>query len=185
MMTQQFVYRTVLAFSATHLAALENLPGSNSRPRMLAPTHLITGLHHRALALESFHPALVGDLTSSTCEAALVAAELLGACSFALSLANPPTDTQDHMDQVIQVGRLFQGAVALFRLGRKDLNDGAHRASWYMRQSVVVTLMNELPWLDAEGLVMRIVYSTNKLRDQEASKRAALEDVSVKLLKSP
>ncbi|KAK1713444.1 uncharacterized protein BDZ83DRAFT_80041 [Colletotrichum acutatum] len=63
----------------------KDMSGSNSRPRMPVSKCLITGLHHRALALESFRSAHVGNLTPPTCKTALMAVGLLIACSFALS----------------------------------------------------------------------------------------------------
>ncbi|KAJ9150205.1 hypothetical protein NKR23_g3774 [Pleurostoma richardsiae] len=165
-----YVHHSLLTLSALHLASISHPtaalpvrvhghPFSSTSPS----PYLVTALSHKASALAHFRPIL-GSITPTTCEPALTASSLLVTCAFALPIISRRHGTgemteDDPIKALAQIISLFQGAVALFRMGwgwqkRPALDTNT---SPVIRQNIVRITQNEAAWPEAEDAVKKII----------------------------
>ncbi|KAF0323799.1 hypothetical protein GQ607_009008 [Colletotrichum asianum] len=176
-LTEGYVNQVVLAFAATHLASVYSPAfGIGSAP------HVLTALKYKASTLELFRPALASSLTPSSCESGMAAAGLLVACEFALPMMDTGVfGVEDQVEALSRIASLFQGAVALFRMGCRSLRVGEGSPALQIRKTVFTSLTNELPWVDAEESVENILLSVRSLDQAEVVRRDVLLHAGEKL----
>ncbi|KAK2752713.1 fungal Zn binuclear cluster domain-containing protein [Colletotrichum kahawae] len=176
-LTEAYVNQVVLAFAATHLASVYSPVFRNGS----AP-QLVTALKYKASTLELFRPALASSLTPSSCESGMAAAGLLVACEFALPMMdNGFLGVEDQVEALSRIASLFQGAVALFRMGCRGPRVGEGSPALQIRKTVFISLINELPWVEAEESVENVLEIVRSRGDGEHARRDVLLEAGEKL----
>ncbi|KAH7313492.1 hypothetical protein B0I35DRAFT_274117 [Stachybotrys elegans] len=155
-----FVRHALVSFSALHLAS--ERVGSSSQ-------HLVTALHHKDTAIAGFRPFLSDQLQPQQCEAAVAASVVLVACTFAIPIADHAKTTGvDHLDLLSQVAGLFQGLIALLRLGRGSTPILEAMKTSNVRRSVAVTHRVEVAWPEAGSSIQRAITAIEALDESDA-----------------
>ncbi|OTA98210.1 hypothetical protein M426DRAFT_120066 [Hypoxylon sp. CI-4A] len=161
-----YVYHAMLTVSALHLASLAL---SSSPSSQAYSPHLVTALAHKAFALERLRSNFK-SMTAPTCEPALVTSGLLTVSTFALLHVGIGADMIDLLSQIMT---LYRGTVAIFRLGREAPTPSPTIPR--VRQSVVIAIGGEKPWLGAEEAIDKVLTSILGLSEptEAAKKRKA------------
>ncbi|KAI9734692.1 MAG: hypothetical protein M1834_002294 [Cirrosporium novae-zelandiae] len=157
-MTHEFLYHGVLAFSSLHLATLY----SNA-----SNTYVCIALKHQNTALTSFRPIL-DKISSENCEASLAFGGLTILCTFAFPLIALPQNTAlfDPVKDMKQIISLFSGVVTLYRMGWQSALDKG--LAPFLRQKVLSAQAQEIPAPKAESsLNLLLALAVMHLEDKE------------------
>lgn len=141
--SHNYVYHIVLAFSATHMALVDE---DVSRKEAL----IETALQHQNEALTRFRPIL-DNINSQNCEPALLCAAEVTSCSFALPLAMATVQghLEDPLEHLKRFIGLFDGLTTLYRMGWTASLD--HNISPAIRNQILTFQQTEASASEAEA----------------------------------
>lgn len=168
--TSTHVQHVIIAYSALHLAS------TTPNPSPAHAHHLSTALHHKALALERFRPAIQAGITRDNSDALLATASVLVTCGFALPAADPARRTRyNHIDLLAEIFGLVQGTSAILH------QQGVHSCQAQDAQAQLVKINLPSPvgdappaWSEGESSLHALQLAIEAIPSAEHTRRALL-----------
>lgn len=166
------VQHVVIAYSALHLASTTPYPSAAHAH------HLSTALHHKALTLEHFRPAIEAGVSPDNSEPLLATAAVLVTCSFALPAADPACRTgYNHIDLIAENFGLVKGTSAILQQHGRRSYYGMHESGETWSSINLPSPIGDAPWSEGEKSLQDlqdVIEEIHPVSETERNRRASL-----------
>lgn len=168
--TSTHVQHVIIAYAALHLASKTPYPSTTHAH------HLSAALHHKALALENFRPAIEAGITRDNSEPLLATAAVLVTCGFALPVADPGRRTQyNHIDLVAEIFGLIQGTSAILQAYGVEACKQEAKAA--LAKIDLPSPVGDAPWSEGDRSLQTLQYAIEAIppvSEAERNRRSLL-----------